>query len=143
MANNAPDTVSPPKHERFQFSILLLEGCYAVVKLDRNAATPQLATGGDFLSVTRTMDELSIVCLESMIPDDCVTERDWRCFRVAGQIPFNTVGVLASLTGPLAQAGIGLFAISTFDTDYILVKRIDLDRAIDALRQHGHSIQGS
>jgi hypothetical protein len=121
-------------------TLILLDGHYAVVKLDRNAAIPPWATSGDFVSITRTMDELSIVCSESMVTDQCTSERGWRCFRVAGQIAFSTVGVLASLTDPLARAGISLFAISTFDTDYLLVKRIDLDRAIAVLRQYGHSI---
>jgi hypothetical protein len=111
------------------------------VKLDRNAAIPSWAANGELFSVTRTMDELSVVCPESNVPDEFTTERGWRCFRVAGQIAFSVVGVLASLTEPLAEAGIGLFVISTFDTDYLLVKGMDLDRAMEALRRYGHSIR--
>jgi hypothetical protein len=126
----------------YRLTLILLDGRYAVAKLDRSAPIPPWAmtSGHKFFSITRTVDELSIVCPESMVPENCVAERDWCCFRVAGQIAFTAVGVLASLTEPLANAGIGLFAISTFDTDYLFVKRIDMDRAIESLRGYGHSI---
>src|SRR5262245_10394894 len=125
---------------RHNLALLLLDGVYAIVKLDCNAAIPPWTTNTNFVSITRTMDELSIVCLERLIPNQCAAERGWCAIRVAGQISFSTVGVLASLTDPLAQAGISLFAISTFNTDYLLVKRTDLDRTIEVLRRYGHSI---
>jgi hypothetical protein len=95
---------------------------------------------GEFVSITRTTDELSIVCRASAVPDEVVCERVWVCLRVAGAMPFTAVGVLASLTAPLAEAGISLFAISTFDTDYLLVKAPDFNAAADALRRYGHTI---
>ena len=75
------------------------------------------------------------------MPEGVACERGWRCLLVAGTIHFSVVGVIASLTTPLAEAGISVFAISTFDTDYLLVKAEDLERAVDVLRRRGHTIQ--
>jgi hypothetical protein len=72
------------------------------------------------------------------VPADVRCESGWRCLRVNGVIDFSVVGVLASLTGPLAEAGVSVFAVSTFDTDYLLVKEVDFDRSCSALRLHGH-----
>lgn len=114
-------------------TLCLLPGTYAVCRLESGAVVPAWATTGDFFSLTRTADELSIVCDQSVVPDDVQCERDWRCFKLAGPIPFSTVGVLASLVEPLADAGISVFAISTFDTDYLLVKEMDLAKAAAVL----------
>jgi len=120
---------------------LLLDGTFAVCRLDSASSIPPWATADDFFSITRTADELSVVCRQDAVPDGINCERGWRCLRVAGTIPFSVVGVLASLTAPLAEAGISVFAISTFDTDYLLVKAEDLERAVDVLRRRGHTIQ--
>jgi hypothetical protein len=118
--------------------LAVLPELFAVCRLDAAAAIPAWAAAGRFFSITRTDQELSIVCLQSSVPDGIRCERDWRCLQVAGPLPFTMVGVLHSLVEPLARAGISLFALSTFDTDYLLVKAADLARTIDALRQHGH-----
>jgi hypothetical protein len=81
-----------------------------------------------------------VVCREDAVPDGVTCERDWRCLRVAGVVPFTATGVLASLVGPLADAGVSVFAFSTFDTDYVLVKELDYPAAVDALRKHGHTL---
>src|SRR5262245_7244439 len=112
----------------------LLPGNFAVCRLEPGAAIPTWATAGSVFSITRTPVELSIVCEQSVVPDGVRCERGWRCFALAGPIPFATVGVLASLVTPLADAGISVFAISTFDTDYLLVKEKDVERAVAALR---------
>jgi hypothetical protein len=96
--------------------------------------------GGSFLSVTRTADELSVVCAQDAVPGGVRCERGWRCLRVAGTLEFSLVGVLASLLGPLADAAVGVFVVSTFDTDYLLVKERDFGRAVEALRRHGHPV---
>jgi hypothetical protein len=75
------------------------------------------------------------------VPDRIKCEQGWRCLRVAGTIDFAVVGILASLVTPLAKAGIGVFAISTFDTDYLLVKMTDFDKAVVALRQASHRVE--
>src|SRR5438552_4165720 len=121
--------------------LTLLPGTFAVSRLEPSAAVPGWATTGSFFSVTRTTDELSVVCDQSVVPDDVHCERDWRCLKLAGPIPFSTVGVLASLVQPLADADISVFAISTFDTDYVLVKEKDLGKATTALHQAGHKVE--
>ena len=123
-----------------ELSLLLLDGTFAVCRLGPDAPPPPWASAGPFLSVTRTAEGLSVVCLQDAVPEAVACERGWRCLRVAGTMPFSVVGVL-SLTAPLAEAGISVFAISTFDTDYLLVKAEDLAAAVEVLRQRGHTIQ--
>jgi len=122
-------------------TLSLLPNTYAVCRLDADAAIPSWATKSGFVSITRTAEELSILCLQSLVPDGVKCEKDWWCFQLLGPIPFMSVGVLASLVQPLADAEISVFVISTFDTDYLLVKAADLQRATDALRQNGFSLQ--
>jgi len=124
-----------------QLTLIVVDGLFAVCRLEPADSVPRWATAGEFFSITRTADELSIVCRQDAVPEGILCERGWRCWRVAGTIPFSLVGVLASLTAPLAEAGISVFAISTFDTDYLLVKAEDLGRAVDLLRWQGHTIQ--
>src|SRR5262249_30084183 len=116
-------------------TLVVLRGCYAVCRLPADAPYPIWATG-EFVSISRTADELSVVCAEDAVPSKVRCERGWRCLRVAGTIDFGVLGVLASLTGALAGAGVSVFAVSTYDTDYLLVKETDLDRACDALKRH-------
>jgi enamine deaminase RidA (YjgF/YER057c/UK114 family) len=86
-----------------------------------------------FSSITRTQAELSIVCPEAAVPPDVQVEPGWRALVVPGPIAFEQTGVLASIAGPLAAAGISIFAVSTYDTDYVLVRAEDVERALDAL----------
>lgn len=89
----------------------------------------------------RTDRERSLVCRTERVPDNTLEREDgWRAFRIAGKLDFSLIGVLSELTGILAGAGIGVFAVSTYDTDYILVRSGDLDRALDALASSGHNI---
>ena len=117
-----------------------LPGRYAVCRLDPAARTPAWADG-PFVSVTRTADELSVVCSEEAVPPEVRAERGWRCLRVAGKLDFALVGVLAGLAGPLAAAGVSVFVVSTFDTDYMLVQDRDLGRAVNVLRNAGHVVR--
>jgi hypothetical protein len=120
--------------------LLLLDPVLAVCRLDAKAPQPSWLAPCEFFSVTRTRDELSIVCPQDVVPPDVKCERGWRCLRVAGTLDFGIVGILASLTAPLAEAGISVFAISTFDTDYLLIKDEFLDKAMASLREAGHAI---
>lgn len=122
-------------------TLTILPDTFAICRLDADTAMPTWATSGRFFSITRTADELSVVCLQSLVPDGIKCERDWRGVQLAGPIPFTTVGVLASLVQPLAESGISVFAVSTFDTDYLLVKAADLARSVDVLRQGGHAVR--
>jgi hypothetical protein len=123
-----------------RLNLTVVDGTFAVCRLGADAPIPPWATGGSFFSITRTADELSAVCRQDAVPEGVVGERGWRCLRVAGTIPFSVVGVLASLVAPLAEAGISVFAVSTFDTDYLLVKEKDFGEALDALRRSGHAV---
>ena len=113
--------------------IKLLPSTYAVCRLDPAAPVPSWPVGA-FVSITRTADELSIVCEESNVPANVKAERDWRCFAVEGPIPFDVVGLAARITHALAAASISIFLVSTYDTDYILVRSSSVDAAIAALR---------
>lgn len=112
----------------------------AVCRLAADADAPTWASG-EFVCVTRTPDELSIVCPEGNIPEDTPAERGWSALRVAGQLDFSLVGVLAGLTATLAEARISVFVISTYDTDYLLVKEADFSAAEQALVRAGHTVK--
>ena len=116
----------------------LLPGTYAVCRLDSGSPVPHWALSGSFFSVTRTSDELSIVCEEAGVPEGVLCEGGWRCIKIEAALPFGLVGILVSVLQPLAEADVGIFAASTYDTDYILVKSGDLERATAALTQAGH-----
>jgi hypothetical protein len=123
-----------------RLTLLPLDGAFAVCRLEPCAPVPAW-TAGEFVSVTRTAEELSVVCPEGVVPEGVRCERGWRAWRIAGTFDLNSaVGVLASVTAPLAEAGVGLFAVSTFDTDYLLVKAENADRAAEALRRAGHTV---
>jgi uncharacterized protein len=119
-----------------KLTIKVFDQILGVCRLDKSAEVPDWAKG-DFLSVTRTCDELSIVCCQKNIPEHVKCERGWRYFMIDATLDFSLVGILASLSGTLARQGISIFAISTYDTDYILVKEQDLDRAVETLVQEG------
>lgn len=122
--------------------LLLLEENYAVVKFKPNHGLPQWASDydGGLLSITFTPEELSIVCKEekALVENAEHIEKTWRCLKVEGPLDFNLTGILNELTKPLAEQQVSIFAISTFDTDYLLVKSNNIDKAIQALEQQGH-----
>ena len=124
-----------------QLKLVLLDNTFAISKLPPSSSVPAWAAGGPLVSITRTPEELSVVCLQHVVPDGQVCERGWRGLRVEGPLDFYAVGVLASLVSPLANAGISVFVVSTFDTDYLLVKEESFKTAVEVLRQHGHSIR--
>ena len=116
----------------------VLPGQFAVCQLERNSAWPSWARGS-FVSMTATEDELSVVCAADAPPATVTAERDWSVLKIVGPFAFTTVGVLASLAAPLAQAGVSLLAIATYDTDYLLVKTDSLEMAIATLIAAGHT----
>ena len=121
-------------------TLVRMTGTFAVCKLPPDAPLPDWAASGSLFSITRTTDELSVVCHQDAVPEGVRCERGWRCLRVAGTLDFSLVGVLASLVGPLAGAALSVFVLSTFDTDYLLVKEQVLGLAVEVLLRHGHSI---
>ena len=119
-------------------ALSILPESFAVARLEASAPVPAWAGAGGLLSVTRTEDELSIVCGEDAVPAEATASRGWRAMRVAGPLDFASTGILASLAAPLAEAGVPIFALSTHDTDYVLVPEDKLPRAVDALTAAGH-----
>jgi|SRR5882724_6557213 len=113
----------------------LLEPRFAVCRLDARATVPaELLQGSqEFLSITRTAEELSIVCPEALVPVGAKVQPGWRAFKVMGPLDFSLTGIIATLTAPLAEAKISVFAVATYDTDYILVQEQDLEGAKRAL----------
>jgi uncharacterized protein len=118
---------------------VVLDGELAIVRLGPSDPVPEWASHPPgFFSITRTREELSIVCPVERVPAGVRSEAGWRAIQLIGPFPFDQIGVLASIVGPLAEAGVSVFAISTFDTDYVLVKAESLERAVAALTHAGH-----
>ena len=113
----------------------------AVCRLDPGAEIPAWATAASFFSVTRTPDELSIVCPEPNVPMGTAYEGGWRALRLEGPFDFGLVGVLASVIVPLAENEVGILAIATYDTDYVLVAESQLDLATQTLRERGLEVR--
>jgi len=119
----------------------LLPDTLAICRLDREAPIPPWALQPSrFLTVSRTPEELSITTLQTAVPPGVPCERDYRAVRVRGPLPFHLVGILAAIADPLAAAGLSIFAISTYDTDYVLVKAPELETALAVLQRAGHQI---
>lgn len=117
-----------------------LTGTFSVCRLGPSDSVPEWAESSNLLSITRTASELSIVCDQEAVPGEVQAERGWAALVVEGPLDFALVGILADLSAALAEAGVSLFAISTFDTDYLLVPETSLDRATSALRARGHIV---
>ena len=114
---------------------------FTVSRLGPNDSIPAWATTGQLWSIVRSEDEMSIVCGDGFVPAGLKrAERGWRAVQLEGPISFGLTGILTSVLDPLAAASIGIFAFSTFDTDYVLVKSADLATAVEALRGAGHVI---
>lgn len=129
-------------HPRPALPLELLPQSLAVCRLAPNADLPSWANASaSFLTISRTAEELSITAEQRVIPAEVPCERGYRGLRVRGPLPLDLIGILASLAGPLADAGISIFAISTYDTDYVLVKGADLEAARRALERAGHHFQ--
>jgi len=122
-------------------TLQLLPGPLAVCRLGPDAPLPAWAVG-TVTSVTRTPDELSVVCAEEAVPTDVRAERGFRCLTVVGQLDFSLFGVVASLAAPLAEAQVSIFMLSTFDTDLLLLRESHLTQSAAVLRRAGHRILG-
>jgi hypothetical protein len=121
-------------------NLQLLPGEFAICQLDADQEIPGWASLGTFHSITRTPDELSILCARPQIPDHIPCQPGWRLLMIEGPFEFDEIGVLAAITTPLAQAGISLLTISTYDTDYILIQQDKYNQAVKVLETAGHRI---
>jgi uncharacterized protein len=122
-------------------TLTVLPEALAICRLSVDEAVPEWAMMGEFVSITHTADELSIVCAEENASADVKADRGWRALKVEGPLDLALTGILASLADPLAKAQINIFAISTFDTDYLLVKGYNLPNACAVLRRAGHHVE--
>lgn len=128
------------------YTLSILDGAFCICRLESGAETPDWVLGLDFFSITRTREELSIVAPEGVLgekvlPVGAELESGWACMKVEGPLELSLVGVLAELSGTLAEAEISIFVVSTYDTDYVLVRNEDLDGAVRALSGAGHLIR--
>ncbi|HEV2656810.1 MAG TPA: ACT domain-containing protein [Ktedonobacteraceae bacterium] len=125
-----------------KLTLVLLPQKYAVCRLDPNGHIPHWALiGEDFVSLTRTHSELSVVCLEENVPlKGTQAERGWRCLKVEGRFDFSAAGIHVSLAIPLAESSISVLAVATYETDHLLIKEEEVEHAIRVLTQSGHRV---
>lgn len=126
---------------KHQLKFRRLTAPYAIVRRAPGEPVPEWAAKGEFSSITRTEDELSIVCPASNLPHDLEVRHHWMCLELEGPFPFSQTGVLLSFIEPLSSKGIPIFAISTYDTDYVLIQEDWAGAAINALERAGHLLQ--
>ncbi|HKB57624.1 MAG TPA: ACT domain-containing protein [Lacunisphaera sp.] len=124
-----------------EVALQLVAGEFAVGRLPPTEPVPAWAGSIVFSSITRTPDELSIICPASQVPASVKAERGWRVLKFAGPLDFGAVGIMVAVAKPLARAGISLLTVGTFDTDYVLVKADRLADAIHALEAAGHTVR--
>jgi len=122
------------------FELSLLAETFTICHLAADAAVPEWATQGQFFSITRTSEELSVIVETALVPAGLRTEFTWRAMKIHGPFDLSEVGVLAALLQPLAAAGVSVFAVSTFDTDYLLVRCSQLREAVTGLRNAAHTV---
>ena len=116
----------------------LLNDVYGIARLAPDAPHPAWASGAGFTSLSRTTTELSVVCRDQLIPSNVRADRQWRCIQLVGPFAFDQTGIVLSVIRPLSEAGIGIFVISTYDGDVVLVKAPDLSRSKTLLIGAGH-----
>ena len=138
VAHDEGKNPQPPGRRQLKFR--WLPGAYAIVRMDPEATVPDWATKGAFSSVTRSADELSIVCPADNLPANLSSECHWICFKLEGPFPFSQTGVLLSCIEPPSHNGVPIFAISTYDTDYVLVQEEFMVVAEQALGAAGHAL---
>ncbi|HBF8535452.1 TPA: ACT domain-containing protein [Clostridioides difficile] len=114
---------------------------YAVCRLNSDSKIPTWIDTKNFYSITKTEDELSIVCSNNNIPSDVKSEKEWRILKILGPLDFSLIGILSKLSGLLAENKISIFAISTYDTDYILIKEKDIKNACKILNCNGYEVE--
>ncbi|SRR5216110_507420 len=126
---------------KYKLTLTTFPDLFAICRLHPDGFIPHWALLGDFVSLTRTNTELSIICPQENVPEDAVAERGWRCIKVDGPFDFSVAGVHASVALPLAEANISSMAIATYDTDHVLVKDEELEHTVKALTRAGHTFR--
>ena len=124
-----------------QLTITVHPELYAICRLGSSDAVPAWAAGEQFVTISRTKSELSIVCEDSKVPPEVHAERKRRLMQVEGTLAFSLTGILAAIAAPQAEAHVSIFAVSTYDTDYLLVPEGELEKAVSALEAAGHVVR--
>ena len=119
----------------------LLPGTFSVCRLAPSDPVPPWADAAPFCSITRTADELSVICPGAAVPEGVAAAPGWRCLKLEGPFDFSETGLVASFSTALARAGISLMAVCTYDTDYLLVRQTDLEKAIATLEASEYRIR--
>ena len=122
-----------------KLTLTILPDQFAVCRLSPDDDIPIWSRNEEFYSITRSRDELSIVCLSKDVPENIRAECDWRALKVRGPLDFSLTGILAAIINPLSEAKISIFTISTYDTDYVLVREDSLSKVVAILNEEGHS----
>jgi hypothetical protein len=123
-----------------RLTLKVLDVTLAICQLEPGSEVEEWSDGTGIFSVMRTDDEVTIVCSEDLVPEGATCSKGWKCIRLVGQFDFTEVGIVSQLALPLAGANVPIFVMSTYNTDYVLVKNHDLQRASEALRMAGHHI---
>jgi len=123
-----------------KLTLKILPDRMAVCRFEPSAPLPGWIDQPGFYSITRTAEELSVVCNEEHVSPGTQSEAGWRCFQLLGPFTFSEIGIISSLTQPLSESGVCVFVISTFDTDYLMVKDKDLAKTIDTLTVQRHQV---
>lgn len=118
----------------------VLPELYSISRLDGKDPIPTWADGEGFVNIARSTDELSIVCHQSRVPDGIKIDRDWSCMQFEGPFAFDETGIVLSVVRPLTEAGLGVFVVSTFDGDFLLLKEDKFADGLAVLREAGHQI---
>lgn len=129
-----------PARHALPMRLWVMPGRFAIAQLAADAAVPAWASEGAFSCVARTPEELSVIVSESAVPPNVRAERDWVCVAVVGPLPFETTGIVAGLAQTLAEAEIPILTLSTYHTDYVLIRSQALERSLEALRAAGHEV---
>jgi hypothetical protein len=135
-----PTSPNQSRPQRHSLKFRSLGESYAILRLEPDAATPAWAAQGEFNSISRTADELSIVCPAINIPATIRSPLRWMCLKLEGPFPFSVTGILLSFIQPLSDNAIPIFAVSTYDTDYVLIQEEFSQKALAILREAGHEL---
>jgi len=123
-----------------KLQLTLLNEMFGICRYENSTAIPDWAVKATMCSITQTKKELTIVCPQNIIPVDTNYDGNWRCFRIDGSFDLDEIGVIASVSVPLAEAGISIYVVSTYDTDYFLIKDIAAEKAVTVLTDNNHKI---
>jgi uncharacterized protein len=124
-----------------QLTFVILRETFAICRLDKDAPIPEWTFQGGLFSLTRTKDELSMVVPQINVPKGIICNQGWSCLKVKGPLDLSLTGIISSIASTLEKEGMSLFSISTYDTDYVMVRERDLEKAIFALTEAGQRIE--